>query len=67
MTLDDEALLVRDGPFTTAGAAMAQMDLMLNLIARHADAALADKCARYMLLYQRRSQTRCMAFGLLSD
>ncbi|WP_448204374.1 GlxA family transcriptional regulator [Azospirillum sp. sgz302134] len=64
--LDTDALVVTDGPVMTAGAAMAQMDLMLALVSRFADAALADACARYLLLDQRRSQTRYMALGFLS-
>jgi transcriptional regulator GlxA family with amidase domain len=54
--LDTDALLVTDGPVTTAGAAMAQVDLMLAIVARHGGARLADHCARYLLLDQRRSQ-----------
>jgi transcriptional regulator GlxA family with amidase domain len=64
--LDTEALVVVDGPVTTAGAAMAQTDLMLSLVARWAGPRLADRCARYLLLDQRRSQSRYMALGLLS-
>lgn len=64
--LDAEAMLVADARVTTAGAAMAQLDLVLSLIARHADAALADQCARYMLLEQRASQARYMAITFLT-
>lgn len=63
--LDTDALVVRDVGVTTAGAAMAQMDLMLALVAQHAGAKLADDCARYLLLDQRRSQSRYMALGFL--
>jgi transcriptional regulator GlxA family with amidase domain len=66
VALDVDALVVRDGGFSTAGAAMAQMDLMLSLIAQHADAKLAQQCARYLLLDQRRSQSRYMALGFLA-
>src|SRR5579872_261932 len=65
--LETGALVVRDGRFISAGAAMAQMDLMLSLVARHADAALADHCSRYLLLDQRRSQSRYMALGFLAS
>lgn len=61
--LDTDALIVRDGPITTAGAAMAHLDLMLALVARHAGRPLADLCARYLLLDERRSQARYMALG----
>ncbi len=61
-----DQLIVRDGPITTAGASLAQMDLMLNLVARFAGADVADRCSRYMLLDERRSQSRYMALGYLA-
>mgnify|MGYP002713138231 CR=1 FL=1 len=64
--LESDALVVVDGQVTTAGAAMAQMDLMLALVARHAGASLADDCARYLLLDARRSQSRYMAMSFLA-
>lgn len=64
--LDTDALIVADGPITTAGAAMAQMDLMLALVARHAGPALTDRCTRYLLLDERRSQAPFMALALLA-
>jgi len=64
--LDSAALVVTDGPVTTAGAAMAQLDLMLAVLARHGGARLADRCARYLLLDERRSQSRYMALGFLA-
>lgn len=64
--LDADAVVVADGPVITAGAAMAQIDLMLTLIARHAGPTTADACARYMLLDNRRSQTPYVALGLLT-
>ncbi len=64
--LDTDALVLRDGPITTAGAAMAQMDLMLSLIARHGGPGLANACARYLLLDKRGSQSRYMALGFLA-
>jgi len=64
--LDTDALVVVDGPVTTAGAAMAQIDLTLSIVARHAGARLADQCTRYLLLDQRRSQSRYMALGFLA-
>jgi len=66
VTLDTDALVLTDGAFTTAGAAMAQMDLMVGLIARCAGAEIAQECARRMVLDQRRSQTPYMAMGLLT-
>ena len=64
--LDTAELVLSDGPFTTAGAAMAQMDLMVGLVARHAGAEIAEGCARKMVLDERRSQTPYMAMGLLA-
>lgn len=64
--LDAEALVVRDGPMTTAGAAMAHLDLMLTLVARHGGADLADRCARYLLADVRASQSAYMALGFLT-
>ncbi|GAA0246992.1 helix-turn-helix domain-containing protein [Saccharothrix mutabilis subsp. mutabilis] len=64
--LDAEALVVRDGPLTTAGAAMAHLDLMLTLVARHGGAELADRCARYLLADVRASQSAYMALGFLT-
>lgn len=61
-----EELIVRDGQLTTAGASLAQMDLMLHIVARHGGAALAERCSRYLLLDQRRSQSRCMALSFLA-
>lgn len=66
VTLDTDALIVRDGTITTAGAAMAHLDLMLALVARHAGRPLADLCARYLLLDERRSQARYMALEHLA-
>ena len=64
--LETDELVLTDGAFTTAGAAMAQMDLMVGIVARHADAEVADSCARRMVLDERRSQVPYMAMGLLA-
>lgn len=64
--LDTAPLVVRDGPVTTAGAAMAQLDLMLALVGRHAGAEVAARCARYLIVDERRSQLPYMAIGLLA-
>eukprot|EP01035_Chromulina_nebulosa_P036233 gene36233-biopygen23799 len=45
---------------------MAQMDLMLTLIAKFASPGLAEACARYLLLDQRRSQAPYMAVTFLA-
>lgn len=64
--LDTRALVRTDGAFTTAGAAMAQMDLMVGLVARHAGARIANWCVRTMLLDERRSQTPYMGVAMLA-
>ena len=64
--LDTDAMVLTDGEVTTAGAAMAQLDLMLSIIARHAGPDLADSCARFLLLDQRQSQSRYMALSFLA-
>ena len=64
--LNTADLVVEDGPFKTAGAAMAQMDLMVGIVARYAGAQIADQCARTMVLDERRSQVPYMAIGFLA-
>ncbi len=66
VALDADALVVRDGSFMTAGAALAQLDLCLALVSRFAGSRLAEACARLLLLDQRRSQARYMALGYLT-
>ena len=64
--LDTSQLVLNDGGFTTAGAAMAQMDLMVRLVAQYAGADVAEACVRRMVLDERRSQLPYMAIGLLA-
>lgn len=66
VALKTAELVLTDGPCTTAGAAMAQMDLMVGLVARHAGAEIADNCTRRMVLDERRSQTPYMAMSLFA-
>lgn len=56
--LDMQRMVVQDGSITTAGAALAQGDLVMQIIARHAGAQLAHTCARYLLMDARGSQAR---------
>jgi transcriptional regulator GlxA family with amidase domain len=58
--LDEAQMLVRDGPFLTAGSAYAQLDLVLAVIAATAGPEIAHLCSRYMLIDQRASQARYM-------
>jgi transcriptional regulator GlxA family with amidase domain len=64
--LDTAELVLTDGLWTTAGAAMAQMDLTVGLVARYAGARIAETCARKMILDERRSQAPYMAMSLLA-
>jgi len=64
--LDTTELVLSDGPYTTAGAAMAQMDLIVGLVARYAGGEIAETCARKMVLDERRSQAPYMAISLLA-
>ena len=61
-----EQIVVADWPIATAGAAMAQMDLMLAVIAKFAGARISEACARYLLLDHRRSQVPYMAITFLA-
>jgi transcriptional regulator GlxA family with amidase domain len=62
-----EQMVVADWPIATAGAAMAQMDLMLAVIGRFAGPGLAKACANYLLLDERRSQAPFMAITYLAS
>ncbi|KRQ93103.1 GlxA family transcriptional regulator [Bradyrhizobium valentinum] len=61
-----EQMVVADWPIATAGAAMAQMDLMLAVVGRFAGPGLAKACANYLLLDERRSQAPFMAITYLA-
>jgi transcriptional regulator GlxA family with amidase domain len=60
-------MVVADWPIATAGAAMAQMDLMLAVVNRFAGPSLARACANYLLLDGRRSQAPFMAINYLAS
>jgi len=53
--LDDSRMLVTDNCFTTAGAALAHLDLALGVV-RSRSPSLAGLCARYLLIEPRASQ-----------
>lgn len=53
--LDESRMLVNSAGFTTAGAALAHLDLGLGVV-RGASPALAAVCARYLLIEPRASQ-----------
>ncbi|CAN5208430.1 helix-turn-helix domain-containing protein [soil metagenome] len=64
--LASEKVVVADWPVATAGAAMAQMDLMLAIVAKFGKQKLADDCARYLLLDERQSQTPFISISYLA-
>lgn len=47
--IDTTQTVVQDGPVTTGGAPLAQIDVMLSLIARSGGGALADACGRRLV------------------
>ncbi len=55
VTLDESRMLVNSGGFTTAGAALAHLDLALGMV-RSRSPALAALAARYLLVEARGSQ-----------
>ena len=55
--LEADRVVAEDGRLITGGAAMAQMDVMLRVVARFAGEDVARLCARYLLADERRSQT----------
>jgi len=65
--LQAEQMVVAGWPIATAGAAMAQMDLMLAVVNRFAGPSLARACANYLLLDGRRSQAPFMAINYLAS
>jgi transcriptional regulator GlxA family with amidase domain len=58
--IDVGRMVLDDGTIVTAGAAMAQSDLMLWLIKRHLGLACADQVSRFVLASQRTSQATFM-------
>jgi transcriptional regulator GlxA family with amidase domain len=62
-----DQIVVADWPIATAGAAMAQMDLMLAIVGRFAGPGLAKACANYLLLDERHSQAPFMAITYLAN
>lgn len=56
--VERDAMVVDEGGRVTAGASLAQLDLMLHLVAREASPALASLVARYLVVDERPSQAR---------
>lgn len=55
-TVDADRMVCTDGPVTTAGAAFAQLDLMLHLLRERCGTALAQSVSRMMLIDGRQAQ-----------
>ena len=55
-TVDADRMVCSDGPLTTAGAALAQSDLMLHLLRARFGVALADAVSRVLLIDGRQAQ-----------
>lgn len=64
--VDADCALVLEGSIASAGAVFAQADLALHLVAHFAGPALADQCARVLLLDTHPSQAAYMAMQVLS-
>jgi len=65
--LDETKMLVRDGPYLTAGAAYSQLDLVLAIVADAMGSSIAHLCSRYLLIDQRPSQARYMIQTHIKD
>ena len=56
--VDESRMICQHGAITTAGAAFAQADLCLHLLARECSPKLADFVSRYLILDTRKAQSR---------
>jgi transcriptional regulator GlxA family with amidase domain len=65
--VDADRMVCADGPVTTAGAALAQTDLMLQLLRQHCGAALADAVSRALLIDGRQAQAPFIVPELLAS
>ncbi len=65
-TVDADRMVIEDGEVTTAGAAMAQMDLMLHLLRTRFGMALADAVARVLLIDARQAQAPFIVPAMMS-
>ena len=61
-----ECNVVIDGPVASAAAPLAQLDLMLALVAHHAGSDLAQRCAGRLLAVERPSHAAYMAMDFLA-
>jgi transcriptional regulator GlxA family with amidase domain len=66
-TVDADCMVCADGPVVTAGAAFAQVDLMLHLLRAGFGPALADALGRTLLIDGRQAQAPFVVPALLSN
>jgi transcriptional regulator GlxA family with amidase domain len=65
--VDANRLVIADGPVWTAGAALAQTDLMLQLLRMRFGAALAEAVSRIMLIDGRAAQSPYIVPAMLAN
>jgi transcriptional regulator GlxA family with amidase domain len=66
-TVNASRLVIADGNIWTAGAALAQTDLMLRLISHRFDAGLADAVSRVLLIDSRETQAPFIVPSMMID
>lgn len=66
-TVEAYRMVISDGAITSAGAAMAQIDLMLHLIRQQSGPELADAIARVLLIDGRQAQSPFVLPALMVD
>ena len=62
-----DRMVCEDGPVVTAGAALAQMDLMLHLLRSHTGSALAELVGRMVLVDGRQAQAPFIVPAMLAN
>lgn len=65
--VDADRMVIRDGTLVTAGAALAQTDLMLHLLSTQFSPALADAVSRALLIDGRQSQAQFIVPAMLAN
>ena len=65
--VDADLMVAQSGSVVTAGAALAQTDLMLHLLRTRCSLALADRVARVLLISERQAQADFVVPAMLSN
>lgn len=65
--VDADRMVIRDGTLVTAGAALAQTDLMLHLLSTQFSPALADAVSRALLIDGRQSQAQFIVPAMFAN